>query len=394
MADPNLVMHLQGRDEYRTNIQSYSIASSYMTSTDGWSVDLYSDDVTTLQGLETEPIELVLNGTSQVLGRIDASSAGGDGTAVTLRGRDYIADIVECNVDPTLKISEKLTLGDALVLACGPCGVTEIKSPGDIDLRNVRTGIDAFGSAGKRFASLKMSELKPKPGEGIYQFCDRIVARHGCTIQPGGTRNELVLSSPDYAQDPLYSLYRSTDTTASGRNNIIRAQVDRDFSQYPTWTLFDAKATTSGSNPKPIRKEIDSVAFARTTSGGLGRSLVQYTYEGRRKPKGAPQLPAGQLYRLLYLKDEESRNEEQVTRAAWRAFSDRMKPTLRYTVTVDGFVDLKSGAHWAVNTVVAVNDAVLGVNERLWIESREFNFSREGGATTKLECWRPGSFLI
>lgn len=54
----------------------------------------------------------------------------------------------------------------------------------------------------------------------------------------------------------------------------------------------------------------------------------------------------------------------------------------------------KSGALWAVNTMVRVNDQVCGIHETLWIESRKFTFSPDAGSTTEIECWRPSSFEI
>jgi prophage tail gpP-like protein len=201
-----------------------------------------------------------------------------------------------------------------------------------------------------------------------------------------------VLSAPDYDQAPLYSLFRTDNQSGSVRNNIIDATAERDYSRFPTHTLFDAKATTGGDNPKPLRKEIETLKFAESIGGEIAARLTSYVVKGRRLPKDSAELPDGMLYRLLYMKDEVSRNPEQLLKAASRAFTERFKDTLTYTATVPGFRDKKSGALWAVNTMVQVNDVVLGVNEPLWIESREFSFSPSAGAVTRLTCWKPGAF--
>lgn len=394
MRDPELVVRLQGRQEDRVNLKSYSIDSSFMTATDGFEFALWEEDRSRLYGLETEPVELILDGASQVLGRIDVTEMGGDGSAVTCRGRDYIADLTECNVDPTVKLKQGMTLAAALKLVFAPVGVTTVVDDADVAIRDVRTGVSVKGKAKPTFQALQLEDLKPNPGEGCFEFASRLVARHGCTIQPGTTRSEIVLTAPDYAQDPLYELRRTDDVNASGGNTILSATVTRDYSKFPTYVAFDAKHTTGGDKPKALRQDYDTIALAKSIGGELGENVGRYSVTGRRLPTDTTALTGGKLYRLLYFKDDASRNKAQLTRAAMRALSERLKDTLEYRVTVRGFSDPTSGALWAVNTIVRISDAVLGVNEPLWIESRRFAFSPTAGATTELTCWRLNSFVL
>ena len=117
---PEILARFPAADFEIKRFKSYSLESDYTVSTDGWELSVYEEDakrIAKLRDLELQPIEILVDGAQQILGRVDITDIGGDGSAVTLQGRDYIADLVECHVDPALKFKEQMTLGDALKLA-------------------------------------------------------------------------------------------------------------------------------------------------------------------------------------------------------------------------------------------------------------------------------------
>lgn len=392
--DPKLEVVLQDAGRTLTNISSYSIDSSFTTSTDGFEFVAYDPDRSKLQSLELEPVELLLNGNSQVLGRIDQTEIGGNGSAVTFRGRDFMSDLVECNVDPTLKITSGMPLFQAILLACRPCGINIVVDDEGTSMREIRTGKPVRGGKPDSLKPLTLEDLKPKPGEGIYEFVNRFVARFGGTIQPGLDRHTIVVAKPNYKQEPLYELRRTDAANDSLSNNVMDATVRRDYSSFPTYTLFNGKEGASGATKKDLAKSYDMSVLASAFNDEMGETLSRHAASGRRKPDFNEELPPAKLYRLLYLRDEDSRTAEQMERAARRAISERLKNALSYRATLRGHQDPRSGALWGIDTMVRVNDAILGVNETLWIESRKFMFSPENGATTEIECWRPSSFEI
>ena len=147
------------------HFKSYSLESDYTVSTDGWELGVYEEDakrIAKLRDIELQPVEILIDGAQQLLGRVDVTDIGGDGSAVTLQGRDYIADIVECHVDPALKFKEQMTLGDALKLALSTCGISTIADPDDIAIQNVRSGKKVGGSSQPPPASTR----KPSPIAG------------------------------------------------------------------------------------------------------------------------------------------------------------------------------------------------------------------------------------
>jgi hypothetical protein len=413
--------------------KGWSLDTSYLTPTDGFEFTLYDTNRAKLRGLELQPVELLLDGNSQCLGRIDMTERGTDGTAVTCKGRDYLADLTECHIDPTLQIKKEMTLETALLMGCGVVGIDTIVSDDEVTMQQIRTGrkIKKKGKQAKRHKK-PLNEYKPQPGESIFAFYNRIVARLGATIQPGDARNKLVITSPRYDQDPLYSITRLIDEPPGERNLVMHATATRDFSSFPTFVLVSGKMVSVGSTRAPtyakltvVRqgvgvfkppnalfevpyavledeqvttlKQLDRKAsttdLARVLNAELAEILGRAVVPGRRLPSSSPATP-GPLYRLLYQKDAESGDQAQIDRVAVRAFAQKFKETLTYRVTLRGHVDPSTGATWAVDTMCRVKDEVCEVDEVMWVASRRFSFSGGQGACTDLELLRPGSFQV
>ncbi len=420
-------LELQGRS-LTSEVKSWSIESDYLTSTDGFSFTCYAQDFAQVRGLEMQPVELKVNDSSQLLGRIEKSTIGTDGSAVTYEGRDYLADLVECSVDPAAKIKEGMDLFAAITAIAGPVGIDTVLSDGDLALRNIRTGKSIAGGAGKEFQKLKAEEIDPDYGDTIFGFLAPIVARHGATIQPANSRNAVLLTSPNYTQPASYKVQRKLGDAAG--NNVIRGTASRDFSRFPTYTLFNGSQTrpaqpiTPTSAPIAIGVQTGFVLAAapfgfpanifrrpnkpkRPTSttktystadaaAGFAPSaediILDACHIGRRKPQDGTGDPL-KMYRLLAVRDDKSRTQEQLERVAVRRFSERIKEILVYDVEVQGHVDPNTGAIWSVDTIVDVVDEVCDIAEPLWIAQRTLKFDDSAGATTSLTCWRPGTFL-
>jgi prophage tail gpP-like protein len=387
-----LTVRFDARSRETQNVTSWMIDSSYLTSTDEFSFQLFSKFPEDLEGLELQPVTLKLGETVQLIGRITGSRVGGNGANVRdFRGLDYISEIVECNVDPLVKITSGMALQAAVKHVCSPCGIEVVLGDAAV-MRKLRSGVSTITrKAPKDFRELKLEDIKPEAGEGIYEFLNPIVARHGCTIQPGTARNELMLEAPQFEQDPVASLQRAIDGSS---NNVMRAEADRDWSRYPSFVMVTGLEYGKDTQKGPRRglKTLDTIEetgkipeIDRIVGGTVGI--------GRRKPD-KPIGDPGFLYRLLRLKDDKARNQAQLEAAAQRMLAERTKDTLEYTATLRGHRDPKSGAIWTVGTMVRVDDEVARVHEALWISKRKLSYSPTGGATTEITCWRPGTFVI
>jgi len=400
VTDPALTVRFEALNRETDRIKSYKIQSSYLVSTDGFDFVLVEKDLSLIRGLEMQPVELLISGPTvvgaqQALGRIDITDIGGDGIALTCEGRDYVSDMVENHVDPEFNVAKDTPLAAAIVQVGAPVGIDTVWSNGDVGMRNIRTGKAPGNPAPADFSAIKLTDLKPQSGLGSYEWANRVAARNGVTIQPGGNRNELYLSAPDYQQTAVGTLRRSLGSTQAGRNTIAKGRARRDYSKFPTHTLFTGKAAAQGKGkPAPLKFE----AGTRSVIDALGNAELLAAkariVDGRRKPSAAGELADFQLYRLLYQQESESKKREQLERAATRAFSERFKDTLVYTCSVKGHELPDGGAVYGVNTVLNIQDELTDVNEPMWVASRTLSYSENGGAETELEFWRLGAFQI
>lgn len=392
LQDPVLTVRLPELGLEWSRFTSYELDSDYFTSTDGFSFTLYSENQASIAGWELQPVELSIDGAEQLLGRIDMSEIG-DNSAIAYHGRDYIADLVECNVDPSVVIKEGEKLFDAITRVASVVGIDTVLDDHDVNLRDVRSGHRVGAVPFTRFGVMKARDYKPSPGQGIYEFLNRIVARIGATMQPGLTRNQLVLSAPNYEQPASFSIRVTRDTNSSVANNTYNCKAKRDYSKMPTYGLFQGRGAKPGKAHDKLSREFSVPVLASALSNAFfnetGDQLIRYASNNRRKPAPNAIFPSN-LYRLLFFKDNDARDEDMVARALRRAVSDRIRDTLVYTCTKRGHRDPETGVVYSVDTCARVDDDIRRVHEDMWVVARKFRYGEGGGAETDLTLLRKG----
>lgn len=399
---PTLTVFFPNLDRTFDRFIDYSIDSSYTTSTDGFSFTIFSKDRERLKNLELQPVTLLINGVQQILGRVERTERGNDINAITCFGRDYLSDMVECMVDPTVTVQEGTLLFQAIQRAAAPVGIDEVFDEEDLVMRSLLTGKPIGGSAPntfrttvktrgkKKFREVKLNDFKPNPGEGIFEYLNRLVARHGATIQPANKRNAILIATPHYEQEPSYDAIRKFDSANSRFNNIIQATASRDYSKFPTFTLVKGRAGNGGAKRTDIASLLDINEFTYPLE--ISNALKGKVIEGRLK---AGELkPEEFLYRFHYVEDEQARNADQIEATAQRIISERIKDALNYEVTLRGHNDRLTGKIYTPDTIIRVDDDVCDLHIPLWIEGRTFKYGQGEGATTSLSCWLPKAFQI
>lgn len=383
----------RGADECPRVIVNYRIESAFMTSADNFSIDVYDTDPRRLRYLATEPVKLWLYETCQLIGRVDSVQRGHNGRMVTLRGRDYVGDILECNVDPTLAFKEGMTLEKAILLATSPCGITKVVGNDSLLHRNILTGKSVKTKAApKDFSKLVLRDANPKKGEGIYECVNKLAARHGCMVKTYDSRNTLSLRAPLYAQAASYDLVRRYDESLAQHNFIVSATSGEDYSRMPTRAMFTAKHATSGKGSDPLLVEFPASDYLNSM-GASGTEVAPKCVFERILP-GKPASGIGRLYRLLAFQDEDAKNQDQLGKSALRAFSERLKDTLEYSFTVKGHRHWNTGAIWSIDTLVDVKDEACDLEENLWIAKRSHYYQAGQGAFTDGTALRIGSLQL
>jgi len=439
LDSPKLVVRLDsGPDANRVlqGIEEYSVDSAYMTSTDAFSFKMYERDLRWIRNLELQRVDISIDGNPILKGRIEITEIGGNtGTSITCQGRDYIADLIECHVDPAVALNDQMTLEQAIKIAAGPVGIDTV-SYDAARWRNFRVGQTVETTVGTQsFQNAPLKDYKANPGEGIYEFLNRLCVRFGCTLQPTAERNTLLLDAPDYVQETSYFVRRTLEYPNSATNDILSASVRRDYSKFPTVVLVSGKSggasedrtTVAAKNQssghlilaklvlgpmvdlvlgdstetqtESVDADVSSVAGAATPVDNIQKTIEELVPPGmsifveRIAPRSGF-VPKFAMYRLMYMRDNLAKDVKQVQNIAARKAAERFKDCLQYTLTVRGHRDPVTNRMYTPNTVIGVYDELCDIEERLWVEKCTYTYSPGEGAKTQLVCWRPGSFGI
>jgi prophage tail gpP-like protein len=380
-------LNISLKDGAGGEVIDWSLDTDFLTATDAWSITLV-DDRPLPRWYELQQVEIYIEGKRHLIGRCDRTERGAEGSIIKIEGRDYLADMTECNIDPSLTFRAGISLEDAILAAAGPVGITKIVSP--YTRNQERTGKTPL--KGPTLPKKFLTEAKPEANASIFSWGTRASARYGYTMQPGTARNELVLQGPTYGGQPVAHLYRQPGNPA---NNIVRGVASRNWGTIPTHFLAAAQQGSSKEKRTRPRKDWDMNAVVLGFGSKELNDIVRNgTIAGRRLPKDVASFEnSGQLYRLRHFRDKDSKNAEQLNGAAARMIAGALKETLRYSVTVRGTSNPVTGAVWSYDCEVDVDDELARVNERMWIASRSFRGSASE-VSTNLELWRPRTYQI
>lgn len=400
-----LTVEIEGVGVTTDKIISYKINTQYTTLTDAWEFVVFSEEDP--RGLRRrwrplQPVKLYIAGRQQLVGRIDGTEGIGDsGSMLRVFGRDYLADIVDANVDPSFQIKKGQDLGAFLLELLKPWGITTVF--GDFNLtRNVMSGRKPFTKKPARhYKSARLEDTKAQENQGLAEFANTIVARLGFTIQPAGTRDAICVDSPNYEQAPLYSL--------SGAGNVIRGtgHARRDYSGVPTVTLARGRGGGSDAGKHSSSMWREYPTFDRSGPNKIGgvrevqRNItsdegVVVVREKRFDPNSRKVEAFGfefPVYKPLFYRDRDSRNQEQIDYSVRRMMAEKLRETLVYTCSVRGHIDPVSGAVWSPDTMANVLDEIEDVDEPLWIPERTL-MNDGSGPKTDLVLVRPDAYVF
>lgn len=427
----------------------YAVDSDYLLATDAWSANVTQK--TDPAGLRRElqpwtPVRLFIDENEQVIGRIDDTEGEGGGrNGLVVNGRDYIADLADPEISPACKITAEMTLEKAILEVFGPRGITKIS--GNYDARrNVLSGASTKTTVDRSFEAIRVGDLKAQDNEGLFQFVNKFVARHGYTIQPGLSRNEICVVYPQLDQDPLVPL-------VAGRN-VLAGKAKRDWGKVPTMLSGVGRPGTKevADGPKDTfkfsgrtsfftgfgqneRLEIEREKPAETSTFNGRKSMLDTGLEIKTKvekpsthqiatstalelllsktPIGLSdevqrifanvqkeRLKKGEVldplkvYRPIYHKDKRASSVEQLGRAMMRLLAEQLRGTLTWTTEAKGHHIPGTKQLFAVDTLFPCVDSVEDVDEVLWLGKRKFVYAGSGGAKTALTFYRPGAVVI
>lgn len=420
-----------------TSCEEISLTSSVLVPCDAFSVTVLQDDPQTALLLRPGvKIQISVNDRLQFTGFVDKRStraARGAGTTVTVTGRDILSPLIDSNVDPKLKFTETMTLADVIAAILNSYGITTIYNDGSLNV-NIQTGVvqkptlaatttsvqiqtqtvDASGKVDSSYVtksatfhqspkktnlkSLNMAQLKPHDGEGVHELIDRILKRFGLRMWAAADGSGVIIDAPDFTllANPQKITHSRTDESA---NNVRSGDATFDVGGQPSCIVARGTGSVSADLTSSTIRVIAINELAGTDENGNPLPYVKdilAAYKDAKVLAVRPELKVSRrsfsdslTARPMFLKDDESRNLDQLSSFARREMAKRQHKALQVKYELIGLT--VGGAPWAPNTMVTVADEVLDINGPLYMLEREFTKARHGGTSTKATCVLPHS---
>jgi len=418
-----VVMSLPERGLQLGHWTQYRFNSNFLTPTDGWSFTLAENLLSGSERRELRPgvrVTLSIDDHIQGDGYIDQvtiSNARGSGTEITIEGRDRLAQAVDSSVDPRTKFTPNMTLSQFLAAVFKPFGWGDgrMQVNSNEENRNVLSGLrkgvpvnergrrqpGAMAGGGRRRgggrgggrrrhkqpSAFQVHLLKPYPNEGAFAFAARVAQRAGLWIWLSADAEELIVSEPDFDQEPRYVLRRHVEDPEA-LNNVVSGTVSQDMTDQPTIIIADGASGGGGFGHSKVRRYMENPVIR------CDHTEILKAYPDAVRVDPDTTFPdelklTMKRPRPLFLHDEESKKPEMLDNYVRREMSLRMRKALECHYDVAGHSE--NGNIWAVDTMVEVDDEIGGVHEDLWILGRTFAKNRGSGTTTTLELIRPGT---
>ena len=378
-----------------TTALSYNYEESYLSPSDRWSVsfdqdELSEEDLTAL--VPRASMSLSINGHPQTTGYIDSiHTSTSNGTIVTISGRDWLSPAVDAHISPRTRFNPSQTLLDVVNTAFEPFGITAIATDNVANANTINGQIygNQVSKKGKPLKSYGLHELKPYNNESAFAFCSRISQRFGLWIRPSATKGILLVTAPNYDREAPYGLVHKQNGAASLGNNILSSDVTLDAADQPSVIVasgFNGGGSFSYAGmTSAIVNPIISTDYSRTSNEypnvkfTVGTDPQTTQFNNFDDPYARP----------LFLYDSESHTIDQLNAFLRRQLSLCLRKAFNAHYVIEGHQI--GGVPIAVDTMMSVDDDRSNVHQDLWVLSRKFTKSSNGGTHTSVELILPGA---
>ena len=303
---------------------------------------------------------------------------GRNGVVYNITCKTPLATPYEGSVDPDLEISSQTDTPVTIVVlkALSPYGFDRITGDGAA-AASALTGKGIKGAnAAVPIDVLKQQQCKAQEGETAYQFASRIFSRLAVCLKmaPDG---QLLLSAPDYDQQPSYSLVQ--DPTRQTDGDYFFGDIQIQDTNEGQFSEARCRGERDENNP-----DVTQTARPEATVKATDLNATRPAYSAD---------PAAAGYKPYIMRDKNARGVDRCKNVATMALGLKAKDAFSIEGEVDGF-RAKTGALWQTNTTVHVYIAEEDINEIMWISERTFTQDRQGGQRTKCKLLPLGSLRL
>lgn len=396
----NIVLEFPDRQVSLRHWKEYAFLSHFLTAADGWSFTTTKpEDTEIARALAPgELVRLRLNDHVLSTGYVDSvncTTSRTGGTELRIEGRDKLGQVVDANVDPKLKIKEGDTLANVMQRVFAPFGWSKdedfaLAEETDEDaLSTDVTGVKRTKKKGVPLKSFQLKQHQPVSGEGAFQFAARVANRQGLWIWLSADGETVIVGKPSFDLGAVFYLHVATQPQ-QGSGTVISSSVHQDLTGQPSVIVAEA---FGGGGDVEDRGRITAYAMnPNVRVKGQFEDTIPKRFPGAKKVDLFPQPTAfvAPFERMLYLHDSMAQNLGQLQHFLRRELSLIIRNALKVRCTVEGHGQEIDGTFvpWTINTVAHYTDESAGIDEDLWILSREFKRSVSGGSTTDLELIR------
>lgn len=265
--------------------ESYSITSNLLTPSDPWRAEI-GDATLTDQILGAcipgNRVKWFIDGAPQMSGyitNVDTTTDKSRGTTLVLEGFDSMWPVTDSQIDPNKHYADKTSLETLLLDLLPQFGFANffIDNGANVELAANRA-LHSIKSAGKKrrhnvrtktLKRYKLPKKKPAHNDTFWQFLMRLLNRSGLWMWPTVDGTGVIVSTPDYEQDPAFELRRSF---FGDRNNVESGGIRRDCSDQPTQIIARGNVPLTAVEHQRTRVVLDNPYIVGL---GLGLSLQE-----------------------------------------------------------------------------------------------------------------------
>ena len=300
-----------------------------------------------------------------------------DGVVINLSCRSPLIAAYQGSADPdfTFRSRTDTPVTDFISRVLTPYGITDVIGDSRLNV-NAITGkpLPGSGATAIDVTALKHQEAQVQDGETAYALCARILTRLGACLRFVADNQVVVVSRPDYEQEPAYTIVQSSDLSAPGDRIIGDIEItetnDGQFSECRVrGQRNDTPGATTVGRPDATVQAVDVVS-----------SLAAYSSEA-------------QAYKPLIIRDKSCRDPKRALSVAKMALGGRAKDAFVLTCEVDGLVS-QTGRIWQVDTVVTVRVDAIEFNSPMWVAERVLMQDVNGGQRCRLTLIPLGALVL
>jgi prophage tail gpP-like protein len=388
------------------NFLRYHLSEHYLTPVSVFEFSLDGDELTQDQKNALVPgvgVQVSVNDCAQMCGFLDKpriKSGRKSGTVWNMTCREWNSPILDSHADPQMQFSETQTLTQMLTTALDSFpafGGGDIQIVTDASAnRNVITGSLRGTKTNKNGTLIKSAlahRVKPYQHEGMWAFLSRVVQRFGLWMRPSADGKSIIVSQPDFTQDPSYGLIHSVGDGSN--NNVEEADFETSRENQPSVIL----ASGFGAGGAFPNSTLRAAIINPCVNGDINAALELYpgiqilpTPSLGPSPTTIANGMIDPVARPLYLYDSESHNMSELQSFLRRELSLRMRESLKATYTIEGH--RIGGQPVAVDTVVQVDDDRSGFSGPLWVSERTFSKTAGEGTMSTMSLIRLGTLAF